>query len=136
MLDKEKEKAIKKYANSIKKSMQELKIYKKQYDNVIKKLSEIEYAIYSAQCEFECEYGGKIIIEKKTDRGAVNKGINPLLTYIDKLKNTALIYYKELGLTAQSHKKIMGDVVIEEKRTTLEDVIAEIERDIAESIEE
>ncbi len=107
--------------------MQNLGIYKEQYKKTIATLSEIEYYILKAKEEFDTT-GGKVMVEKKSDRGAKNYIINPILTYIDKLNNSKLAYYKELGFTAQSFKKLTGEIVQERKTDPLTEFLIEFER--------
>lgn len=126
----ENEKKVRKFANRIKKYMKDLSTYKPQYDNTIWKLAEIEIDILQAKQEFE-ENGSQLLIEKKSDRGAVNSVINPLKIFIDRKQNTALSYYKELGFTAQSFKRLSGEIAKDEtKKTTLVETIEAIENEI------
>lgn len=52
---------------------------------------------------------------------------NPLLTTWDELNKTALSYWRELGLTPSSYKKLAGEGARKEKgRKGLADVLKEL----------
>ena len=60
--------------------------------------------------------------------GATNLTKNPLLVLWDELNKTALAYWRELGLTPSSYKKITGEGARkEEKKKGLAAALAEIE---------
>ena len=70
--------------------------------------------------------GGKFVVERISDRGAVNSAKNPLLqTWMD-LNSQALAYWKELGLTAAGLKKIDEEAMKPKKRNTLDKVLMEL----------
>lgn len=126
----ENEKKVRQIANRIKKYMKELGTYKPQYDTTIAALSEIEFDIMEAKQKYE-ENGSLLLVEKKSDRGAVNYAINPLKVYIDKRQNTALSFYKELGFTAQSFKKLSGDIAqVTPQKTGLEAFLENLENEL------
>ena len=52
--------------------------------------------------------GGKSVVEYVNKFGAVNMVKNPLLTLWDDLNASALMYWRDLGLTPSSYKKMTG----------------------------
>lgn len=53
--------------------------------------------------------GCLMMIDKKLDRGAVNKAKNPLLTLIQECEKDALSYWSQLGLTPSGLKKTFAE---------------------------
>ena len=79
--------------------------YKEYFDPVVSTLAEILDKRDAAQKEF-IESGAHIMIEYTNKAGATNYVQNPLIRLINDLNRDALTYWKELGLTAASLKKI------------------------------
>ena len=79
--------------------------YKEYFDPVVSTLAEILDKRDAAQKEF-IESGARIIIKYTNKAGATNYVQNPLIRLINDLNRDALTYWKELGLTAASLKKI------------------------------
>ena len=79
--------------------------YKEYFDPVVSTLAEILDKRDAAQKEF-IESGARIMIEYTNKAGATNYVQNPLIRLINDLNRDALTYWKELGLTAASLKKI------------------------------
>ena len=79
--------------------------YKEYFDPVVSTLAEILEKRDTAQKEF-IESGARIMIEYTNKAGATNYVQNPLIRLINDLNRDALTYWKELGLTAASLKKI------------------------------
>ena len=52
---------------------------------------------------------------------------NPLLVLWDDLNKTALAYWRELGLTPSSYKKMTGDAPKKEKPQGLVEVLSKLE---------
>ena len=70
--------------------------------------------------------GGQFVVERMSDRGAVNRVKNPLLqTWMD-LNAQALSYWKELGLTAAGLKKIDEEAMKPKKQNTLDKVLMDL----------
>jgi phage terminase small subunit len=60
----------------------------------------------------------------------VNSAVNPLVRLIDTLNNTALSYWRELGLTPSSFRKMTGSTApAEEKKNGLAAALRAIETD-------
>ena len=79
--------------------------YKEYFDPVVSTLAEILDKRDAAQKEF-VESGARIMIEYTNKAGATNYVQNPIIRLINDLNRDALTYWKELGLTAASLKKI------------------------------
>ena len=73
------------------------------------------------------ENGGETVIEKRSDRGAVNMGMNPRLRVWMDLNAQALNYWKDLGLTPNGLKRIDEQSMKPKKVSAL----AEALRDLA-----
>ena len=64
-----------------------------------------------------------------TDRGSENLKPNPLLQQWQDLNKTAIVYLRDLGLTAAGLRKLQGQIPKNEPKTKLEDFFKEIEDD-------
>ena len=107
----------------------EMKTYQQSFNSAIDTLAKTLEQRDAAQKQFKDE-GSQLIFERVSDRGAVNPSINPLVQLIDKLNVTALAYWKELGLTPASFKKMSGSTApAEEKPSGLAAALASIETD-------
>lgn len=107
----------------------EMKTYQQSFNSAIDTLAKTLEQRDAAQKQFKDE-GSQLIFERVSDRGAVNPSINPLVQLIDKLNVTALAYWKELGLTPASFKKMSGSTApAEEKKSGLAAALASIEAD-------
>lgn len=63
--------------------------------------------------------GGEPIIEKYSDRGAVNKTVNPLMALWKDLNRDALQYWRDLGLTPAGLKRINETAMQKPKESAL-----------------
>ena len=70
--------------------------------------------------------GGKSVIEYTNKGGSTNMTKNPLLVLWDDLNKSALAYWRELGLTPSSYKKMTGDTVKKEKAGGLAAALASV----------
>lgn len=71
--------------------------------------------------------GGLSVIEYTNKGGSTNKTKHPLLVLWDDLNKSALAYWRELGLTPSSYKKMTGDSSKKTKGATgLAAVLAEL----------
>jgi P27 family predicted phage terminase small subunit len=113
----------------IKKQCEEMKTFQPSFNSAIDTLAKILEQRYAALEQFKRE-GSVLIIEKTSDRGAVNSAVNPLVRLIDTLNNTALSYWRELGLTPSSFRKMTGSTApAEEKKNGLAAALRAIETD-------
>ena len=118
-----------KWRAKIKQQCEEMKTFQTSFNSAIDTLAKVLEQRDAALDQFKRE-GSILIIEKVSDRGAVNAGINPLVRLIDTLNNTALAYWRELGLTPSSFRKMTGTTApAEEKKSGLAAALASIETD-------
>lgn len=116
-----------KYKNLIQRQLSALGIEGKNYDSVIDSLALILVQRDETRKEFE-ESGGKSVIEYTNKGGSTNMTKNPILVIWDELNKTALAYWRELGLTPSSYKKLTGDGVKKDTgKKGLAAALAEIE---------
>lgn len=78
------------------------------YEQAIKSLAAILEQRDKTHKEF-IDSGGKSVIEYTNKGGSTNLTKNPLLVLWDDLNKSALAYWRELGLTPSSYKKMTGD---------------------------
>ena len=71
--------------------------------------------------------GGKSVIEYTNKGGSTNMTKNPLLVLWDDLNKSALAYWREMGLTPSSYKKVTGDAPKKEKPQGLVEVLSKLE---------
>ena len=89
----------------IKKACQAAGTYRTFFDNVIETLAEILAQRDEVATLYKKE--GKVPVVKHTNKsGATNYAPNPLLSQINKLNESALSYWRDLGLTPAGLKKI------------------------------
>lgn len=117
-----------KWATKIKKQCKSMGTYQSAFDPAIDGLAKILSQRDAAIQKFNDE-GSELMFEHVSDRGAVNKAVNPLVKLIDTLNNTALAYWKELGLTPASYKKMVGSTAPVEKKGGLAEALKAIESD-------
>lgn len=92
------------WKKNIIKAAKKVGTYDPAYDKVIETLAGIleqRDAAYDAFLD-----DGRLVIEKVSDRGAVNMAKNPLLTVWQDLNTQALAYWRDLGLTPAGLKRI------------------------------
>lgn len=71
--------------------------------------------------------GGRSVIEYTNKGGSTNMTKNPLLVLWDDLNKSALAYWRELGMTPSSFKKMTGGTLVEEKESGLVAALKTIE---------
>lgn len=116
----------KQWKNKIKKQLSALGQTEKAYESVIDTLSDILEQRDHVYEEY-IDNGKHPVCEYTNKGGATNKTKNPLLILWDDLNKTALAYWRELGLTPSSYKKITGDAPKKEKLKGLALTLASIE---------
>lgn len=94
----------------IKKNCQGIGTYQPAFDSVIADLANILEQRDTALDQFIAD-GSVQLVKSTSDRGAVNMKTNPLLVLWDKLNNTALGYWRDLGLTPKGLKTINESAV-------------------------
>ena len=116
----------KQWKTLIKKQLSALGQKEKAYDTVIATLADIleqrDYVFQQYQDE-----GCKPVREYTNKAGATNITKNPLLVLWDELNKSALAYWRELGLTPSSYKKMTGDGPQKERQRGLSATLEQIE---------
>lgn len=118
-----------KWKRKIKKALVDAGTYKNIFDAVIESLSDILEQRDRAREQFD-RSGGNIVISYTNKGGATNPAKNPCLVAWDDLNATALSYWRELGLTPSSLKKMTGSSApAEAKESGLAAALKAIETD-------
>ena len=116
-----------KWKNLIKKQLTALGLQNDAYESTIESLAAILEQRDKTFDEFQ-QGGGKSVIEYTNKGGSTNMTKNPLLVLWDDLNKTALAYWRELGLTPSSYKKLTGTgAKKEESKKGLAAALASIE---------
>ena len=104
-----------------------LGLHDEAYNSTIESLAAILEQRDKTYLEFQ-ESGGRSVIEYTNKGGSTNMTKNPLLVMWDELNKTALAYWREMGLTPASYKKLTGEgPKKEEKEKGLAAALASIE---------
>ena len=114
------------WKTKIKQQLRALGTDEQAFDSVISALSDVleqRDAVYSQYIE----EGSKPVREYTNKAGATNLTKNPLLILWDDLNKTALAYWRELGLTPSSYKKMTGEGPKKEKETGLAAALQSLE---------
>ena len=116
-----------KWKNLIKKQLAALGLQNDAYESTVESLAAILAQRDKTFAEFR-KNGGKSVIEYTNKGGSTNMTKNPLLVLWDDLNKTALAYWRELGLTPSSYKKLTGTgAKQEESKKGLAAALASIE---------
>ncbi len=116
-----------KWKNLIKKQLTALGLQNDAYESTVESLAAILEQRDKTFEEFQ-QNGGKSVIEYTNKGGSTNMTKNPLLVLWDDLNKTALAYWRELGLTPSSYKKLTGTgAKQEESKKGLAAALASIE---------
>lgn len=117
---------IQKWERKIRKQCKDAGTYKECYEDMISSLAEIlqmKDDIYEQWIEDGC----KATLIHVNKAGASNVSKNPLLMLWDDMNKTALSYWRELGLSPSSLKKITGDTGTKKKKSTLAEALSSFE---------
>ena len=104
----------KQWKRLIKKQLSSLGQEESAYDSVISTLSDILEQRDVVYKQYVCA-GCEPVREYTNKGGNTNITKNPLLVLWDDLNKSALAYWRELGLTPSSYKKMTGDSPKKEK---------------------
>lgn len=115
-----------KWVSTIKEQLSALGTYNEVYNPAIETLAETLEQRDKTKKEF-LESGGLSVIEHTNKGGSTNLTKNPLLVMWDDLNKSALAYWRELGLTPSSYRKMTGDAPKREKVSGLAAALKEIE---------
>lgn len=116
----------KKWKDLILGQMTALRVQNPAYDSAVDTLAAILEQRDKTYLEFK-KGGGKSSIEYTNKGGSTNLTKNPLLVLWDDLNKSALAYWRELGMTPSSYKKMTGGAPKEEKPSGLADALKSIE---------
>ena len=116
----------KQWEKLIKKQLSALGQEEKAYDSVVSTLADV-LAQRDAVYEQYKEEGCVPVLEHTNNRGSSNVVKNPLVVLWDDLNKSALAYWRELGLTPTSYKKMTGDAPKKEKPQGLVEVLSKLE---------
>lgn len=97
-----------KWKNLINKQLSALGLKDDAYSSAVDSLAAILEQRDKTFQEFQ-DSGGKTVIEYTNKGGSTNMSKNPLLVMWDDLNKTALAYWRELGMTPSSYKKLTGE---------------------------
>lgn len=89
----------------IKKACQDAGTYREYFDSVITSLAEILEARDKVR-KYYIDSGAEPIVMRTNKGGHTNMEKNPILVIYDDMNNTAMAYWKELGLTPKGLKAI------------------------------
>lgn len=104
----------------------EVGTYQEAFDSVIETLAGILERRDEAQQLFKAS-GGSVLVMHTNKSGAANPEVNPALRLVNSLNMDALAYWRDLGLTPAGLKKINEQGLKPKKKTTLGEVLSEIE---------
>ena len=116
----------KQWKNTINKALAGLGQTEKAYKSVINTLADIleqRDNVYQRYIEDGC----RPVYDYTNKGGATNATKNPLLVLWDDLNKSALAYWRELGLTPSSYKKMTGGAPKKEKPGGLAAALKSIE---------
>ena len=100
-------------------------MYRKEFDSVIATLASILAARDAAYEQWE-EEGSEMLIERVSDRGAVNRSKNPLIQIWSDLNASALAYWRDLGLTPAGLKRIDEKAMKAKRMSSMEKALMDI----------
>ena len=116
----------KQWENLIKKQLSRLGQTEEAYHSVVSTLADIleqRDSVYQEYVDGGCE-----AVREYTNKGGnTNLTKNPLLVLWDDLNKTALAYWRELGMTPSSYKKMTGDAPKKEKVSGLAAALKNLE---------
>lgn len=106
--------------------METLGVRNDAYDSPVETLASILAQRDKTAREFR-ESGGKTVMGYTNKNGSTNMVKNPLLVMWDDLNKSALAYWRELGLTPSSYKKMAGSAPKGERRGGLAEALQSLE---------
>lgn len=98
--------------------MTALGVQNDSYNSAVETLASILEQRDKTYKEFK-KSGGLSVIHYTNKGGSTNMTKNPLLILWDDLNKSALAYWRELGLTPSSYKKMTGGTIKEERESGL-----------------
>lgn len=116
----------KSWKNKIKKACEDVGTYRPAFDYVIDTLAGILETRDNAQEKFD-EMGGATVVKHTNKGGSTNIVKNPALVIIDDMNQTALPYWRDLGLTPAGLRRIDEKAMKAPKRNALAEAMAKLE---------
>lgn len=110
----------------IEQACKDASVYEPFFDDIITTLSEVLEKRDAAEKQYK-ETGSIPVIRYTNKGGSTNPTKNPILVLWDDLNKTALLYWKELGLTPSVYRKITGEKPKEKELSGLAAALASIE---------
>lgn len=110
----------------IRKACKEAGTYREHFEDVISTLAEILELRDKVRKYYEDE-GAEPIVQRTNKGGHTNIEENPILTVYNNYNKTAMLYWKELGLTPKGLKAIdEKSMRTQQKKASLGDALREI----------
>lgn len=110
----------------IKKACMDAGTYREYFDSVITSLAEILETRDQVR-KYYRDSGAEPIVERTNKGGHTNVEKNPILVIYDDMNQTAMQYWKELGLTPKGLKAIDDKALqSKKKKNTLESVLKDM----------
>lgn len=113
-----------KWRNRILKSCKEAGTYEPAFDDVIDTLAGILETRDEAEKQFR-KMNSQPVVQHTNKGGNTNLVKNPALVVINEMNGQALMFWKELGLTAKSYQAMQKNG-FEKKEATFEDLLSGI----------
>lgn len=118
---------IKSWNRKIRKHCKEAGTYKECYEDLIETLAEI-LTMKDQILEQWIAEGCEATVTHVNKAGAPNVSKNPLLMLWDDMNKTALSYWRDLGLSPSSLKKITGEAGNKKNTSPLAEALASLEK--------
>mgnify|MGYP002515746739 CR=1 FL=1 len=113
------------WRDKIRRQIQATGTYRPAFCSVVDALAKVLEQRDAAYQQFIAE-GSQFVVERVSDRGAINRAKNPLLqTWMD-LNSQALSYWGQLGLTPAGLKKIDEEAMKPRKQDALAKVLSDL----------
>ena len=113
------------WKRKIKKACEEAGTYRTYFDPIIDTLAGIMETRDNAQENFR-DSGGSPIVIHKTRNGASNVVKNPALVIVNDMNQTALAYWRDLGLTPSGLRKIDQSLMKGTQRSGFAEILESI----------
>lgn len=113
------------WKNKLTKDCKALGTYKPEFNAIIDTASKILAQRDLAYEQFVDE-GSMALVQKISDRGAVNRAKNPLLQVWKDLNDQAITFLRELGLSPRGYKAITDEILKGEKTDALTQALKEL----------
>ena len=99
--------------------------YQESFMGAISTLAALLERRDEAYAEFVAD-GCRTMVERVSDRGAVNQVVNPLLKLWQELNRDALAYWRDLGLTPAGYKRLNLEAAQAKSNDGLEKILSQL----------